>query len=300
MKIGCHVSNSGEMMLVGAIEEALSYKANCFMIYHGAPQNSYRKTIDAIRIPEYKKLLIENNIDPKDIIIHAAYILNLAQGDEEKRNYAVDFIVNEVERTEAMDAMYLVIHPGASLTLGVEVGLNNIIRSLKEVLEKTKGSNVVLTLETMAGKGTETCFEFSHLKYIMDNIDSPRIKVCLDTCHTSDSGYDWVNDYEGVIKELDTIIGIDNVKVIHVNDSLNITGARKDRHANIGLGTIGFDTLSKICHDERFKDIPKILETPYLPDENGKKIYPPYRQEIEMLKKNEFNDNLIEDIINNR
>lgn len=300
MKIGSHVSNSGDLMLVGAVNEALSYNANCFMVYHGAPQNSYRKSLKDFKIPEYLEILAANNIDPEDVIVHAPYILNLAQADKEKQQYAIDFIVSEVKRTYAIKAKYLVIHPGAALTLEIDDALDNIIDSLKAVLEQTADTNVVLTLETMAGKGTETCYRFSHLRKIIDAINSPRIKICLDTCHTYDSGYDWVNDYEGVIMKFDEIIGLEQIKVIHVNDSLNICGARKDRHANIGLGKIGFETLSKIVHDIRFKDIPKILETPYIPNEEGKKIYPPYKQEIAMLKAKSFNSNLIDDIINNR
>ena len=300
MKIGSHVSNAGDLMLVGAVQEALSYDANCFMIYHGAPQNSYRKPIEQLRIPEYKELLVKHNIKIEDVIIHAPYILNLAQSDEEKRQYAVDFIIREVKMTAAIGAKYIVIHPGSSLSLSLADGLVQIIKSLKEILAATPGLDVVLTLETMAGKGTETCFDFSQLKKIIEEIHSPRIKVCLDTCHTFDSGYDWVNDYEGVIEKLDKTIGIQNIRVIHVNDSQNTLGSRKDRHANIGQGNIGFVTLAKICHDERFAHLPKILETPYLHDESGKKVYPPYKQEIAMLKANVYNENLIDDIINNR
>ena len=298
MKIGCHVSNSGDSMLVGAVQEALSYNANCFMIYHGAPQNSYRKPIADFRIPEYLNLLEENQIDPHDIIVHAPYILNLAQADEDKRAYAVDFIVREVETTAAIGAKYIVVHPGSVITLSMDEGISQIIKSLKEVLDRTKDLEVTIALETMAGKGTEACFRFEHLETIINEIKSERIKVCLDTCHTFDSGYDWVNNYEEIMDQINSTIGFENIKVIHLNDSLNISGSRKDRHANLGIGNIGFETLLKICYDERFAKLPKILETPYVANDEGKKVFPPYKQEIIMLRERKFNSNLIEDIKN--
>lgn len=292
MKLGCHVSNSGKEMLLGSVKEAFNYGANGFMVYLGAPQNSYRKDISELRVSDYQEKLRSFAIDPIDVIVHAPYIINLAQNDEIKRQFAVDFITREIKTTDAIGAKYIVIHPGAYLDLGLEKGLLKIVESLKEILNNTIDSNVVICLETMAGKGSECCYQFEHLKMIIDMINSDRIKVCLDTCHTFDSGYDWVNDYEGVIQRLRDIIGLESIKVIHVNDSKNILGSRKDRHENIGYGHIGFNTLSKICHDERFKDIMKILETPYIDD------YPPYKFEIEMIKANTFNPTLKDDIKN--
>ncbi len=296
MKLGCHVSNSGKEMLLGAVNEAISYNANCFMVYLGAPQNSYRKDVKDMNIPKYLEALKKHNISNEDIIIHAPYIINLAQTDEEKRRFGVEFISREIITLGIMKAKYLVLHPGSSLDNGLEVGVNQIIKSLKEILDNTLGSDVVICLETMAGKGSEVCYKFEHIRTIIEGVNSDRIKVCLDTCHTFDSGYDWVCKYEEVIKDLDKIIGIENIKVIHLNDSKNILGSKKDRHANIGYGNIGFNTLAKVCHDKRFEFIPKILETPYIENEEGKKVYPPYKHEIKMLRDNEFNQNLIEDI----
>lgn len=295
MKIGCHVGNSGDKMLVGSVTEALSYNANCFMVYLGAPQNTYRKEIERLNIPEMTEIIKENNIKAKDIIVHAPYIVNLAQSDEVKRSFAVEFISKEIIATDKVGAKYIVLHPGAHVKMGEEVGLDNIVRSLKEILEITKDTNVSIALETMAGKGTELCYKFEHLKYLIDEVKSDRLVVCFDTCHTNDAGYDIINDYDGVLNEFDKLIGLDKIKVIHLNDSKNITGARKDRHENFGFGTIGFETLMKFVNDKRFKDIPKILETPYVKD--GKGDFPPYKYEIEMIRNGVFDQELIEKIV---
>lgn len=296
MKIGSHVSNKGEEMLLGSVGEALSYEANCFMVYMGAPQNSYRKDINKLKIDEFKLRLSENNIVLEDIIIHAPYIINPAQQDPKKRQFAIDFLTKEIKMVAAVGAKYIVLHPGSLLKMEEEAGLKQIANSLEVILENTKETNVVIALETMAGKGTEAAHKFEHIRKIMDYLNSERIKVCFDTCHTFDSGYDLVNNYEEVMEKFDKIIGLDNIKVIHVNDSKNILGSHKDRHENIGFGNIGFDPILRICEDKRFKDIPKILETPYITNEEGKKVYPPYKFEIKMLKAGKFNENLIEDI----
>lgn len=295
MKIGSHVSNKGKEMLVGAVNEALGYQANSMMIYLGAPQNSYRKDVSEYHIDEFQDIIKKNNIAIEDVIVHAPYIINLAQKDDEKRQFAIDFITKEVKRTSAIGVKYLVIHPGATLDLSIDEGLEVIANSLKEIIANTKDTDVFLTLETMAGKGTEACFTFDQLQSIIKKVNHNRIKVCLDTCHIFDSGYDLVNNYDAVIKEFDKVIGINQLKVIHVNDSKNPSGSRKDRHENIGYGEIGFDVLLKICEDERFKDIPKILETPYIKNDNEQ--YPPYKFEIEMLRKRKFNDHLYDDVI---
>lgn len=295
MKLGCHVGNSGDKMLVGSVVEALSYNANCFMIYLGAPQNTYRKEIERLNIPEMTAIIKENNIKAEDIIVHAPYIVNLAQSDEEKRSFAVEFISKEIIATDKVGARYIVLHPGAHVKMGEEVGLNNIVKSLKEVLENTKDTKVSIALETMAGKGSELCYKFEHIKFFMDEVKSNRLVVCYDTCHTNDAGYDYINDYEGVLAEFDKLIGLEKIKVIHLNDSKNELGARKDRHENIGFGKIGFDALMQFVRDKRFKDIPKILETPYVKGE--KEDYPPYKYEIEMIKSGVFDSDLIEKIV---
>lgn len=298
IKLGCHVGNSGSEMLLGSVKEALSYNANCFMLYLGAPQNSFRKPIAEMHVNEFQEVLRNNNILNSDVIVHCAYILNLANPSIDKRNYAISFITNELTGTYKIGCKYLVVHPGAHMNQGPYVGCDLIIEGIKQILENTKEQDSVICLETMAGKGSECCSTFEEVRYILDRVNSNRVKVCLDTCHIFDAGYDIVNNYEDVIKHLDETIGIKNIKVIHVNDSKNVCGSHKDRHENIGFGNIGFSTLEKVIKDERFKDVVKILETPYVEGEDKKSKYPPYKYEIEMLKNGVFDDNLLNKIKN--
>ena len=299
MKLGSHVGNSGDLMLKGSVLEALSYKATCFMVYMGAPQNTFRKPLHMMNIEDFKDILEGHDLNIEDVIVHAPYIVNLGQIDEEKHMFGVRFLVDEIKKIEACGMKYMVLHPGAYVKATLEQGLNQIIKGINQILVRT--SNVTILLETMAGKGTECGRTFEEIAYIIDNVlDKSRIGVCLDTCHIHDAGYDLVNDYEGVIKEFDEKIGLEYLKAIHVNDSKNIRGAHKDRHENIGFGYIGFDTLLKVIYDERFKDIPKILETPYIPSVIDKnESYPPYKEEIEMIKSKIFNPNLKEEILKN-
>mgnify|MGYP003311517843 CR=1 FL=1 len=301
MKIGSHVGNSGELMLKGSVLEALSYKANCFMVYMGAPQNTFRKPAHLMNITEFINIVEENNISLDDIIVHAPYIVNLGQVDFEKHVFAVEFLSNEIRLMNRCNLKYMVLHPGAYTKATLEEGLNQIIKGVNKILDNTKETGVVILLETMAGKGTECGKTFEEIAYIINNIvDKTRIGVCLDTCHIHDAGYDLVNEYEQVIKEFDDIVGLNYIKAIHVNDSKNIRGSHKDRHENIGFGYIGFQTLTKVIYDERFKDIPKILETPYIPSiKYSKESYPPYKEEIEMIKTKKHNNELKEIILKN-
>lgn len=296
IKIGSHVSNNGKDMLYGSALEAISYNENCFMVYLGAPQNSFRKPVTELNIIKFQNELKKNNICNEDVVVHCAYILNLAQPDEEKRQYAIDFVVKELYGTNAIGAKYLVVHPGAHMKAGNIEGCNRIADSLNIILDKTKDINTVICLETMAGKGTECCSTFDEIKYIMDIVNSDRIKVCLDTCHVWDSGYDIVNEYEKVLNDFDNIIGLNKIAVLHINDSKNEKGSHKDRHENIGFGHIGFDTLIKFIYDERFNNIVKILETPYV-KVNEKDERPPYKNEIEMILNKKFDSDLINKII---
>ena len=295
MKIGCHVSNSGDEMLLGSVKEALSYKANCFMVYLGPPQSTNRKEVNRLNINLMKEELIKNNISIDDVIIHAPYIINLASPVEEKRQFGIDFITREMKMMAKVGAKYMVLHPGAHMNNGIKEGLDLISDSISTILKNTKDDNTYIALETMAGKGTECCFDFNQLAYLINKINSNRIVVCFDTCHTNDSGYDLVNNYEGVLKEFDELIGLDKIKVFHINDSLNVCGAKKDRHANFGFGNIGFATLMKFVNDERFASVPKILETPYV--KSGSESYPPYKYEIEMIRNGVFDSELLEKII---
>ncbi|KZE68400.1 endonuclease IV [Fictibacillus phosphorivorans] len=295
IKLGSHVSMSGKKMLLAASEEAVSYGANTFMIYTGAPQNTRRKKIEDLNIEAGTKHMLENGI--VDIVVHAPYIINIGNAVKpETFELGVDFLRREIERTDALGAKQIVLHPGAHVGEGSEVGIKKIIEGLNEVL--TKEQNVQIALETMAGKGSECGKTFDELAQIIDGVTlNEKLSVCFDTCHTHDAGYDIVNDFDGVMNQFDKIIGMDRIKVFHINDSKNVSGAAKDRHENIGFGHIGFDALSYIVHHDQFKDIPKILETPYVgTDKNNKR--PPYQLEIEMIKAKAFDPELQNKLLN--
>ncbi|MFV8826674.1 deoxyribonuclease IV [Alkalihalobacterium sp. APHAB7] len=294
MLLGSHVSMSGKKMLLASSEEAVSYGANTFMIYTGAPQNTRRKPIEELNIEAGLAHMKENGID--EIVVHAPYIINIANTEKPATfRLGVDFLRSEIERTEALGAKQIVLHPGAHVGAGAEAGIKKIIEGLNEVLEKEQ--KVQIALETMAGKGTECGRSFEELASIIDGVThNEKLSVCFDTCHTHDAGYDIVNDFDGVLEQFDKLIGIDRIKVLHINDSKNERGARKDRHENIGFGHIGYDALRHIVHHPQLKDTPKILETPYIgEDKNNKKA--PYKHEIEMLKSSNFNDQLKEVIM---
>ena len=296
IKIGSHVGMSGKDMFLGSVKEALSYNANTFMVYTGAPQNTRRKDLSDLKILEAKALMAEHGIN--DFIVHAPYIINLGNTVKpEVFELATEFLALELERTAAMGSTTLVLHPGSHVGEGADKGIAQIIKGINEVL--TKDTSVNIALETMAGKGSEIGRNFEELAAIYDGvIYNDKLRVCFDTCHTNDSGYDLVKDYEGVMEQFDKIIGKNQIAAFHINDSKNPLGAAKDRHENFGFGNIGFDTLYKIVMDENFKDIPKILESPYIPHpEDKKKSYAPYKYEIEMIRKGIFNPNLKEDIL---
>jgi len=288
MIIGSHVSNKGDRMLEGAVSEALSYQANALMVYLGAPQNSYRKPISKFRIDEARRLAADNNIDMANIIVHAPYIINLAQADGRKRRFAVDFLVSEIINASIIGVKYYVFHPGSYLKSTPEEGIKTVALSLTEIVKRTADTPVDLVVETMAGKGTELCRRFSEIKDLLNATASPRLKVCFDTCHVHDAGYDIVNDYDGVMARFDREIGFDRLALFHINDSKNERGSRKDRHQNIGYGKIGYKALHRLVSDNRFADRAKILETPYV--EAGGNKYPPYKEEIAMLKQHKFID----------
>ena len=288
--IGSHVSFKNKDQLVGSVKEALSFGENTFMFYTGAPQNTIRSEIDDKKTKEALKLMQENNMDLNKVVVHAPYIINLC--NEKNFEFSCDFLTEEIKRVNKLNIKYLVLHPGSHIGLGSEFGINNIIKGLNIVLERVKDlSDVTILLETMAGKGSEIGKTLEEIKTIIDNIeDKKHIGVCLDTCHFNDAGYDMSN-FNNFLQEFDTLIGIDKIKCIHINDSKNIISSHKDRHENIGLGTIGFNNLLEIIYNEKLKEVPKILETPYVD-----KKYPPYKYEIEMIRKKKFNNNLIEDI----
>ena len=287
--IGSHVSFNKDTQLLGSVEEALRYGSNTFMFYTGAPQNTKRREIkDEITYQAYQ-LMKENNMDLRNIIVHAPYIVNLC--NDEKFNFSVNFLKQEVERCEQLGITKLVLHPGSSVGLERNYAIHNIIKGLNMILGQER--TVIICLETMAGKGTEVGSNFEEIKLILDGVDyKDKIGVCLDTCHIHDAGYD-ICDFDSVLKEFDEIIGLSYLKCIHINDSKGIRGSHKDRHENIGYGEIGFDNLLKVIYHEKLKSIPKILETPYV-----NKEYPPYKQEIDMIREKNFSPELIQEIMN--
>ncbi|WP_066049735.1 deoxyribonuclease IV [Robertmurraya korlensis] len=296
LKLGSHVSMSGKSMLLASSAEAVSYGANTFMIYTGAPQNTRRKKIEDLNIEAGQKHMELNGINLEDIVVHAPYIINIGNTtNPDTFDLGVRFLKSEIERTEAIGARQIVLHPGAHVGAGEEAGIKKIIEGLNEVL--TGNEKLQIALETMAGKGSECGKSFEELAMIIDGVQhNEKLSICFDTCHIHDAGYNIVEDFDGVLSEFDKIIGIDRLKVLHINDSKNDRGSRKDRHENIGFGKIGFDALSYIVHHPQLMSIPKILETPFVgEDKNNKKA--PYKQEIEMLTSKTFNENLMEHIM---
>lgn len=286
--IGSHVGYKKDSGLVGSVKEALSYNANTFMFYTGAPQNTKRLPIDLEKVKEADQLMKDNKIAKENVIVHAPYIINLATDDLVKREFSCNFLKEEIKRVETLGFSYLVLHPGSHVGAGTDKGIQNIADSLNKIIDKD--TKVVILLETMAGKGTEVGKNFEELESIISKIKQRKnIGVCLDTCHINDAGYD-LNYFDKVLDLFDKIIGLDKLKCIHVNDSKNIMGSHKDRHENIGYGHIGFDNLINIIYNKRLDNIPKILETPYID-----KTYPPYKYEIEMIRTKKFNKNLIDE-----
>nr|WP_291233914.1 deoxyribonuclease IV [Frisingicoccus sp.] len=298
LKIGSHVGMSGKEMFLGSAKEAVSYGANTFMVYTGAPQNTKRKAIEELRIDEGWDYMRSHGIE--EIVIHAPYIINMANTvKKETFELAVDFMRLEMERARAMGSHVLIVHPGAHVGAGTEAGIRQIAAALNEVL--TRDTDIVIALETMAGKGSEIGRSFEELAAIYDQVHfNDKLGVCFDTCHTSDAGYDIIHDFDGVIEKFDRILGKDQIRVFHINDSKNMPGAGKDRHENIGFGCIGFDPLNAIVHHKDFESVPKILETPYVADAlNPKKSWAPYKNEIEMFRQETFDPKLKEKLAQN-
>ncbi len=284
MKIGSHVSISKGVE--GAVKEALSYDANALMLYTGAPQNTRRKPVEEMKVNEAKVLLEKKNIPIENVVVHAPYIINLASYKSDTWQLAKDFLRTEIERTEQIGAKYLVLHPGAFTDKDAEYGINRIATGLNEIL--TPEQNVIVCLETMAGKGTEIGRSFEEIKAIIDKVElKDKIGVCGDTCHLHDSGYDIITDFDKILDEFDNVVGLDRLKVFHINGSLNPQGAKKDRHANIGATNdnprgsdyIGLEAIRNIVHNDRIQDVIFILETPWLDKTTNL-----YKEEIEALR----------------
>ena len=290
--IGSHVSFKSSEQLLGSVKEAISYNSTCFMFYTGAPQNTKRCKLDYDLTLKAVNLLHENNISVENLVIHAPYIINLANNlDKDKYLFSINFLCEELNRANMLGVKKVVLHPGSFTSLSLDDGINNIINALNLVIKPNL--DVSICLETMAGKGTEVGFKLEHIKRIIDGVKyNDKLMVCLDTCHLNDAGYD-ISNFNKFLDEFDKIIGIEKIGCVHVNDSKNVLGSRKDRHENIGFGTIGFDSLINIIYNERIENVPKILETPYI-----NKLYPPYKFEIDMIRKRKFNNNLYDDVVN--
>lgn len=289
--LGSHVSFKKDNQLLGSTMEAISYGSNTFMLYTGAPQNTNRESInDEFTYAAYQ-LMKDNNIDLSNIVVHAPYIINLA--NEVNRSFAVSFLRQEIERCSSLGITKLVIHPGSHVGLGIEQGINSIISVLNEVI--TSDQSVYICLETMSGKGSECGKSFEEIKLIIDGVKySDKVLVCLDTCHLNDAGYD-IAHFDEILKSFDQIIGINKIGCIHINDSKNERGVHKDRHENIGFGTIGFDNLLKVIYNPLLENVPKILETPYVSMEDNK--YPPYKWEIKMIRERKFDEDFLKHVI---
>ena len=283
IKLGSHVGMSGKDMFLNSVREAVSYGANTFMVYTGAPQNTRRKAISELNIPAAWDLMRENGIE--EFIVHAPYIINLANTVKpDIYELAVSFLRTELERTIAMGSHVLVLHPGSHVNAGADAGTAQIIKGLNEVL--TPDLDCVIALETMAGKGSEIGRSFEELARIYDGVScNDKLRVCFDTCHTNDAGYDISGDFDGVIDTFDRVLGKDQIAVFHINDSKNPRGAAKDRHENLGKGEIGLEALKYVVWHPDFLDVPKILETPwYKNPDNPKDVWAPYKEEIALLR----------------
>lgn len=287
--IGSHVGFKKDSQLLGSVKEALSYGANTFMFYTGAPQNTSRYPIMDGFTLDAMKLMKDNGVDYSKVVVHAPYIINLANDkDPDKFMFSVRFLQEELERCELLGIKSLVLHPGSHVGLGVDSAISNIVKGLNMILGV---HDVTILLETMAGKGTEVGSSLEEVKRIIDLVDDKsHIGVCLDTCHLNDAGYD-MNDFDSFLNDFDSLIGIDKIGCIHINDSKNILGAHKDRHENFGFGTIGFDSLISIIYNNKLEDVPKILETPYVDRASA-----PYKYEIEMIKNKKFDSDMLDKI----
>ena len=286
--IGSHVGFNSKTQLLGSVEEAVSYNANTFMLYTGSTQSTIRGEINDDLTYKAYELMVKNNINIANVIVHAPYIINFAnRSDERKYNFYIDFFAEELNRCKKLGINKIVLHPGSATSCSREDALINISNALNNVFEKT--TNTIVLLEFMAGKGNEVGCSINELETIINNIKyQDRIGICLDTCHMNDAGVD-ISKFDEFLDEFDKIIGLSKIKCIHLNDSLNNISSHKDRHANIGYGTIGFNNLINVVYNKRLIGLPIILETPYI-NRNSNDAWPPYKYEIDSIRKKEFTD----------
>jgi deoxyribonuclease-4 len=257
MNLGCHLSVGDGYLEMGMV--ATSINANTFQFFTRNPRGGSVKPINTDDIASLNEYMQGKGF--AKIVAHAPFIMNLAAKEESKRNYAVSVLKDDIMRMELLPHNYYNLHPGAHTGQGVEVGVSKIASSLNEALYEDMTTTVLL--ETMTGKGSEIGGKFEELKAIYDLVDlKEKVGFCLDTCHVFDGGYDVVNNLDGVLEEFDRILGIDNLKAIHLNDSMNVLGSQKDRHAKIGEGNIGLDAIVRILTHPAISHLPFVLETP--------------------------------------
>ncbi|KRL92250.1 deoxyribonuclease IV [Limosilactobacillus equigenerosi] len=293
MLLGSHVGFKAPKMLLGSAQEAVSYGANTMMVYTGAPQNTRRKPISELNIPAGQAYMQDHGLT--NLVVHAPYIVNLGNTIKPANfTFGVEFLAQEIERAQALGATQITLHPGAHVGAGADVAIAQIAKGLNEIL--TPDQTAQIAIETMAGKGTEVGVSFEQIAQIMDQVTlNEKLSVTFDTCHTNDAGYNIKDDFDGVLNEFDHVIGLDKLQVVHLNDSKNDQGSHKDRHANIGFGTIGFETLNYIAHHPQLADRPKIMETPYVPTvADPKKKVAPYAEEIKMLTAQAFDATMMD------
>lgn len=271
LHIGCHLSSSKGFAAMG--RQALELGADTFQFFTRNPRGSRAKDLDEADAAALIELMAAHRFAP--VIAHAPYTLNLCGGSEENREFARETMADDLRRLEHLPGQYYNFHPGSHVGQGMEAGIELIARGLNAILREDLHTTVLL--ETMAGKGSEVGGRFEELRAILDRVELPdKMGVCLDTCHVSDAGYDIIGDLDGVLAEFDRIIGLDRLKAVHLNDSKNPPGSRKDRHACIGEGEIGLEALGRVVRHPALRDLPFCLETP--------NELPGYRAEIALMR----------------
>ena len=257
LHIGCHLSSSKGFLAMG--RQAWKLGADTFQFFTRNPRGSKAKELDSADAAALMALLAERNFAP--VIAHAPYTLNLCSAEEKNRTFAQEIMADDLRRMEYLPGQLYNFHPGSHVGQGVETGIACIAEGLNAILTPEQSTTVLL--ETMSGKGSEVGGRFEELREILDRVElSDRMGVCLDTCHVSDAGYALAEDLDGVLMEFDRVIGLNRLKAIHLNDSLNPCGAHKDRHARIGEGCIGLEALRRVVNHPALKDLPFCLETP--------------------------------------
>ena len=271
LHIGCHLSSSKGFAAMG--RQALELGADTFQFFTRNPRGSRAKDLDAADAAALVQLMAEHRFAP--IVAHAPYTLNLCGAEERNRAFARETMADDLRRLEHVPGQYYNFHPGSHVGQGMEAGIDLIAQGLNAIL--TPDLHTTVLLETMAGKGSEVGGRFEELRAILDRVElSDKMGVCLDTCHVSDGGYDIIRDLDGVLAEFDRILGLDRLKAVHLNDSKNPPGSRKDRHACIGQGEIGLEALTRVVRHPALRDLPFCLETP--------NELPGYRREIALMR----------------